>query len=146
MPSLTFFCAAILIQQTVTLFRKTDNTEGHINTVISILKIINSQLSSHSDRLLGCWNYDKSSEEMLSILRKIFTYSNKTEFRYLYDELFNNLTIWYGPPISEEPKLKMISKRFNESMVELVKLHNKTKDLCHQQWNNNTQNSESVLV
>jgi len=146
MPSLTFFCAAIFIQQTVTLFRKTDNTESHINTLISMLKIINSQLSSHSDRLLGCWNYDKSSEEMLSILRNIFTYNNKTEFRYLYDELFNNLTIWYGPPISEESKLKMISKRFNESMVELVKLHNKTKDLCHQQWNDNIQNRENVLV
>lgn len=146
MPSLTFFCAAIFIQQTVTLFRKTDNTESHINTLISMLKIINSQLSSHSDRLLGCWNYDKSSEEMLSILRNIFTYNNKTEFRYLYDGLFSNLTIWYGPPISEESKLKMISKRFNESMVELVKLHNKTKDLCHQQWNDNIQNRENVLV
>ena len=100
-----------------------------LQTLHSMLGIIQGQMLSHPDRNVACWESDMGSDGGASDLGEIFGWKNSAKFNEFYDKIFLEPSA-----LSDEDKLEITKeKQLEVYMNSMVRDMAKVKSLCKQQ-------------
>jgi len=121
------------VLKSTSMNRQFSSRHIQLQTLNSMLKIVQGQMLSHPDRLVACWESDKGLSGGVQDLGRLFGWDDPKLFGDFYSQIFVE-----PKALSEEERMEITrDKKLEIYMKSMVKSMSTIKALCHQQLDSN---------